>query len=91
MYPTRLPSENVTDKWDETGDFSWSISGMATQKDSTNHSQPLLVSLRAAAQLLSVSRSTITRMVADGSIPTRRLRDRTLIPMQVLEQLAKVE
>jgi excisionase family DNA binding protein len=58
--------------------------------DSADRHEPLLVSLVEAAKLLSVSKPTIERMIADGAIPTRRLRRRRMIPREYLEELAKV-
>ncbi len=58
--------------------------------NSSDRHEPLLVSLVEAAKLLSVSKPTIERMIADGTIPTRRLRRRRMIPWEYLEELAKV-
>ena len=59
--------------------------------DSADRQEPLLVSLVEAAKLLSVSKPTIERMIADGAIPTRRLRRRRVIPRKFLLEMAEVD
>jgi len=59
--------------------------------DYATRPEPLFASLVEAAEVLRVSKRTVERMVADGTIPTRRLRRRRVISWRVLEGMAEAE
>lgn len=46
---------------------------------------PLLVDLTKASELLSVSPATVRRLIAEGGIPTCRMRRRVMIPVEGLK------
>jgi len=51
--------------------------------------EQLLVSIRDAARLMSVSTRTIQNLIAAKRLPARKLGRRTLISRSALEQLAR--
>lgn len=50
---------------------------------------PLFVSINQAAEILGVSRSTIDRRIADGTIPSRKLGARVLIAKSAIDAFAQ--
>jgi len=53
--------------------------------------EPLLISRDAAAKLLGISRRTLERMIADGTVPSRVLRRRRLVPRAFLMAMVRGE
>ncbi len=51
--------------------------------------EAILVSIRDAARMLSVSSRTIQNLLAAKRLPARKIGRRTLIPHSALEQLAR--
>jgi len=51
--------------------------------------EPLVVDVREAGRLLSVSPFTIRRMVKSGRIPSVRISRRLLIPLAALQSLTQ--
>jgi excisionase family DNA binding protein len=62
-----------------------------TEKGATmSNSEPiLLVSIREAARMISVSQRTIFNLIAAKRLPMRRIGRRSLVPRSALEQLAR--
>lgn len=56
-----------------------------------NQAQPLVVSVRRAAQLLGVSKNFAYRACASGQIPCIRIGGRILVPISALEELLRGE
>lgn len=52
-----------------------------------SHIEPICVSVNEAARLLSVSRSSIYRMIREQVLPVRKVRSRTLIEVTRLRGL----
>ena len=52
-------------------------------------SEPLLISRREAARMLSISVRTLDYMIAAKEIPARRIHRRTLISVAALQQFAR--
>jgi len=50
--------------------------------------EPLLITKRTAARLLSVSESTIDNMIRSAELPTRQIRRRKLIELRAVRALA---
>jgi excisionase family DNA binding protein len=56
---------------------------------SVRHPEPLLHDVKETAVLLHVSARTVWRMIADGTLPIRKIRGRRLIPAEAINALAK--
>jgi excisionase family DNA binding protein len=52
-----------------------------------SHIEPICVSINDAGRLLSVSRSSIYRLIREGALPVRKVRGRTLIEVKRLRGL----
>lgn len=50
--------------------------------------EPLLVSKRQAARLLSISISTIDNMIRSHELPARQIRKRKLVELRAVRELA---
>lgn len=57
----------------------------------TSEAQPLVVSVRRAAQLLGVSKNFAYRACASGQIPCVRIGGRILVPISALEEFLRVK
>jgi excisionase family DNA binding protein len=55
----------------------------------SNPESILLVSIRDAARMISVSQRTIFNLIAAKRLPVRRIGRRSLVPRSALEQLAR--
>lgn len=53
------------------------------------HVRPAFYTVREAAQVLRVAPSTLYRSIRDGGFPAVRLRGRYVVPVAVLERLAR--
>lgn len=49
--------------------------------------EPICVSVNDAGRLLSVSRSSIYRLIREGALPVKKVRGRTLIEVKRLRSL----
>lgn len=53
--------------------------------------EPLTLSIKDAAQLLSIGRSTIYRLIGEGQLHTVKIGNRTLIKTASIRNLAEVQ
>jgi len=53
------------------------------------HVRPAFYTVREAAQILRVAPSTLYRSIRDGDFPAVRLRGRYVVPVAVLDRLAR--
>ncbi len=56
-----------------------------------NNGEPLLVSVRRAAELLSLSPRSVQMYIASGALVSRKVGKRRLIPFVALERFARAD
>lgn len=60
-----------------------------TDANRTKKQEPLVVSQDECAEQLRISRRTVERMVAEGQLPSLKLRRRRVIPAEFLRDLVR--
>jgi len=58
---------------------------------SLNGRPPLLVSRREAAYCLGICLKSVENLIADGTLPTVRIRRRRMVPYHALERLVRAK